>query len=411
MSRSAKRRIVFLSHTGQVSGAERVLLDMLRGLDRARYEPIVVCPEEGNLHGAVAAEGVACIPAPQLRARITLHPVRLLRYAASVIASVLRVRTILLRLDPDLIHANSPRAGIVATLATAGTGRTVIWHVHDILPRHPVSIAVRLLGYLSRRTRVIAVSDATAHAFRGRLQFGDRIRTIHNGVELSRFPAKEPGSASELKRRLGIPEESFLVCAVGQICARKGLMELLRAFEMSYASAPSMHVAIVGKVVFSHEETYREQLLRYVANTKIGERVHFTGEVRDASGVLRGTDLLVLNSLEEPFGLVLVEAMSSGTPVLAARVGGIPEIVTDAVNGWLVEKGDIAGLSRRLVALSQNRSALERAADIAQRTTCPRFSLERFHQNLQGFYAELDARTAVSWKTSGQTALARNGNE
>lgn len=410
MSRDSKVRIVFTNHTGQVSGAERVLLDILHGLDRERYQPFVVCPEEGKLQAAVAAEGVPCVTVPALRARLTLRPLRLFRYALSLVKSVRLVRRRILDLDPDLIHANSPRAGIVATLATAGTSRTVIWHVHDILPHHPVSAAVRLLAYLSRRTRMIAVSEATANAFCGRLRFKDRMRTIYNGVDLSRFPAKQPGGA-EFKKKLGIPEESFLVCAVGQICARKGLKELIHAFEMAHSSAPSMHLAIVGKVVFEHEEKYKEELMKLVADSKVADRVHFTGEARDASAVLRGADLLVLNSLEEPFGLVLVEAMSSGTPVLAAKVGGIPEIVMDGTNGWLTEKGDTAGLSSKLVELSQNPHALSLIAETARRTTCPRFSLERFHQNLHGLYSELLSRTTIHWEANKQAALAGNRNE
>jgi glycosyltransferase involved in cell wall biosynthesis len=410
MTRNAKARIAFTSHTGKVSGAERVLLDILRGLDRDRYEPFVICPADGDLRVAVAAADVPWIEIPPLSARFTLHPVRLIRYAVSVLRSVHQVRKKILDLDPDLIHANSPRAGIVVTLATAGTSRTVIWHLHDILPVHPVSVAVRLLGYLSRRTRFIAVSDATANAFRGRLRLQNRMRTIHNGIDLSRFPRKEP-AGSALKRMLGIPEESFLVCAVGQICARKGLRELVQAFTQSCASAPSLHLAIVGRVVFEHEKPYEEKLRHFVTAAKMSDRVHFTGEMRDAAAVLRGADLLVLNSLEEPFGLVLVEAMASGTPVLAARVGGIPEIVTDAVNGWLVEKGDVAGLSRKLVELSASRGVLKRAAETAYRDTCPRFSLERFHHNLHGFYAEFDSRATVDWNAGSQTVLARDGSK
>ncbi len=407
MSCNAKKRLVFTSHTGRVSGAERVLLGILRGLDRERYEPFVVCPEDGGLHTAVVAEGISYLPIPSLRARFTWNPVRLLGYVFSIAQSMLLVRRRILDLDPDLVHANSPRAGIVATLATAGTSKTVVWHVHDILPRHPVSVVVRLLAYLSRRTQVIAVSDATAEAFSSRLPFKNRIQTIHNGVDLSCFPRKQPGDV-EFKRRLGIPEGSFLVCAVGQICARKGLMELSQAFAQSYASTPSMHLAIVGKVVFEHEKPYGEQLLAYVTRTKISSRVHFAGEVRDAAAVLRGADLLVLNSLEEPFGLVLVEAMASGTPVLASRVGGIPEIVIHGTNGWLVERGDIVGLSRKLVELSQSPDDLKRTAEIAFLNTCPRFSLERFHRNLHVFYAELDARAADNRSIARATALVRD---
>jgi L-malate glycosyltransferase len=99
--------------------------------------------------------------------------------------------------------------------------------------------------------------------------------------------------------------------------------------------------------------------------------------------------LLVLNSREEPFGLVLVEAMSSGTPVLATRVGGIPEIVRDSENGWLVDRSDTAALARKLLELSQNTTLLESTAQHAREVTCPEFSVERFHGKLHGFYAEL----------------------
>jgi hypothetical protein len=100
-----------------------------------------------------------------------------------------------------------------------------------------------------------------------------------------------------------------------------------------------------------------------------------------------------LNSREEPFGLVLVEAMSSGTPVLATRVGGIPEIVSDSKNGWLVDKSDTAGLSRKMLELSQNKYLLEKAAEYARHETCPQFSIENFQTRLHKFYAEMTARS------------------
>ena len=182
--------------------------------------------------------------------------------------AVVAVRRRLLWLDPDLVHANTLRAGIVASFAAIGTGRTVIWHVHDILPMHPLSTAIRFFAWVSRRAQIVAVSHATAKAFRGRFPFKDRIHIIHNGTDLSLFPRKQPGNA-DLKKKLGIPEEAFLVCAVGQICARKGLLELLDAFEEICASAPHMHLAIAGKVVFLHEQRYFESLLRAVAEPGI----------------------------------------------------------------------------------------------------------------------------------------------
>jgi glycosyltransferase involved in cell wall biosynthesis len=388
MTRSPQTRIVYLNHTGLVSGAERVLVNMLHGLDRSRYEPFVICPAEGNLSTLIQAEDVECVAAPAVVARFTWRPDRLWKAIVSLGKAVAAVRQRLAWLDPDLVHANTLRAGIIASLAAIGTGRLVIWHVHDILPNHPLSAAIRFFAWSMRRTQIIAVSHATANSFCGPLPFGNRVHVIHNGTDLSEFPLKQCGN-TEFRKRMGIPEEAFLVCAVGQICARKGLLELLEAFERTSESAPQMHLAIAGKVVFAHEERYFESLLRAVAEPGMSGRVHFTGEVRDVSGLLQAADLLVLNSRQEPFGLVLVEAMASGTPVLATRVGGIPEIVEDARNGWLVEKDDTAALSRKLVELSQDRGLLERIAQAAHYETCPQFSLERFQSRLHSLYAEI----------------------
>jgi glycosyltransferase involved in cell wall biosynthesis len=104
---------------------------------------------------------------------------------------------------------------------------------------------------------------------------------------------------------------------------------------------------------------------------------------------MQAADLLVLNSHDEPFGLVLVEAMSSGTPVLATRVGGIPEIVEDGENGWLIDKADTAGLARKLLELAGNRKLLEKVARQAHDLTCPQFSLEKFLARIEDCYAGL----------------------
>lgn len=388
MTAGSIRRIVYLNHTGRVSGAEKVLLSMLRGLDRRRYEASVVCPSDGDLQTELSAAGIPYRTIPTLTARFTVQPRLLFRYLASFVRVIAHTRREIAVLDPDFVHANTLRAGIVATIATIGTGRTILWHVHDILPRHPLSIVIRALAYTSPRTRIIAVSQATAAAFSGHLSFGDRVRVIHNGADLSRFPLKTEGDAP-LKRELGLPADSFLVCAVGQICARKGLRELVTAFAAVGADAQHLHLAIVGKPVFQHEEQYLSDLAAQVRAAGLADRVHFTGARRDISAVMKSADLMVLNAHEEPFGLVLIEAMSSGTPVLATRVGGIPEIVTDGQTGWLIEAGDTSALALKLAELSQRPRSLGYVSRSARETVCPRFSIEQFLARLHLYYAQL----------------------
>jgi L-malate glycosyltransferase len=388
MSCRRQTRVAYVNHTGSVSGAEHVLINMVRGLDRTAYDPFVICPEGGDLATLLKAEGVACLALPAVHARFSWRPSLIVKAATSLIRAVVALRRTLTCIEPDIVHANTLRAGIVASVASIGTSRPVVWHVHDNLPRHPFSMLIRFAAIVLRPRRVIAVSDSTAKAFRGPFSFNGRISTIQNGTDLSRFP---PKSADSFRRRtfLRIPEDAFVICAIGQICARKGLLELVEAFAIAHAQAPQMHLVIVGAVVFEHEKSYYDLVQRAAAIPEISGNVRFTGQIQNVSALLQTSDLLVLNSHEEPFGLVLIEAMSSGTPVLATRVGGIPEIVKDSVNGWLVEKGATTSLAAKLLDLSRDRPALEKVAQIARDETCPQFSLERFQSQLQRFYVDL----------------------
>jgi glycosyltransferase involved in cell wall biosynthesis len=381
-------RVAYVSHTGAVSGAEIVLMNIVRGLDRALYEPVAFCPLEGDLARRLEAEGVPCEALPEVQARFTWRPDRLWNAAVSITRATLALRRVLAQAKPDIVHANGVRAGIVASAASVASGRKVVWHVHDDLPRHFLSSLIRIAALLLRPARIVAVSNATAKAFRGPFAFKGTLCTIYNGVDLRRFPLKK-ANRMPMREALGESPGSFLICAVGQICARKGLLELIRAFGMARAQAPHMHLVIAGSVVFEHENEYLELLRQAAAAPEVAGRVHFAGPLKNVPELLQAADLLVLNSHEEPFGLVLIEAMSSGTPVLATRVGGIPEIVKDGDNGWLVDKADTAGLARKLLELAGNRKLLQKVARQAHDLTCPQFSLEIFLARLEDCYADL----------------------
>jgi L-malate glycosyltransferase len=409
MSLSKKTRILCVNHTGLVSGAERVLLEILRGLDRDKFEAVVTCPVQGGLADEVAKLEVEWFPLPAVRARFSWRPDRTIQACSGLFKTATALRRKVAMTAPAIIHANSVRAGIVATLAAAGTGTPVIWHVHDTLPSHPLSSAIRAIAFAARNTRIIAVSRSAAKHFQGRFPMSKKICTIHNGVDLSRFPVKQP-TDSVFRKSIGLSEEDFLVCAIGQVCARKGLLELVEALASIQHEAPRIHLAIVGKVVFPHEGAYLEILHAAATRLNLIERVHFTGEISNVSAVLRAADLLVLNSRDEPFGLVLIEAMASGTPVLATRVGGIPEIVTDGENGWLVEKADTPALASKLLELSGGEDQLAQVARRALLTAHSRFSVKRLQQELEQFYTKLASSANRNWSARNRPALLRSTN-
>ena len=148
--------------------------------------------------------------------------------------------------------------------------------MHDNLPRHFLSTLIRVAALLLRPARIVAVSHSTAKAFCGPISF-QGIATIHNGADLQRFPMKSANAADHAPARdaLGVPRDAFLICALGQICARKGQLELIRAFGMARALAPKLHLVIAGSVVFEHEKKYLDQLHRAAAEPQTAGGVHF----------------------------------------------------------------------------------------------------------------------------------------
>ncbi len=395
-----RQRILYVNHTGTVSGAERMLLHTLDALDRERYEPIVMCPEEGTLASLIEARGIDCIPMPALQARFTANPFTLAKYLLSFAAAILSMRDEIRALAPQGIHANTVRAGIASTLATLGSRTPVLWHVQDDLPRHPLSSAIRTLAFLSRRTHIAGVSHATTVRFCGALPFGTRAETLYNGVDMSHFTLR-PACDPWLKRELGLRDEDFLCCAIGQINARKGLDGIIDALyriaaDKNISGVPQIHLAIVGEPLFHRDTEYRDALIAQAAELGLADRIHFLGERSDIAAMLRATDLLVHNAQEEPFGLVLVEAMATGTPVLATRVGGIPEIVKHNQTGTLVPAKDEVALAATLHALVSDPERLAGYVWPAYRFVHAHFSLTDYRDTLRARYARIFGRRRVA---------------
>src|SRR5947208_6541408 len=128
-------KVGFYNHTGKVSGAEKSLLAILSRLDAAEFHRVVLCPAEGPLAGMVAETGTPVDMIADLNARFTVRPDKLLGYGMSCFSVIADLRRKFVALKADVIHANSIRAGIIATVATAGLNTKVVWHLHDLLPR------------------------------------------------------------------------------------------------------------------------------------------------------------------------------------------------------------------------------------------------------------------------------------
>jgi glycosyltransferase involved in cell wall biosynthesis len=380
-------KILFYNHAGQVSGAEHVMLLVLARLNRG-FHPEVICPA-GELRERAASLGVPCHEADSLKARFTWRIDHLVRYLGSFARLIRQVRAQITSADPALIHANSVRAGLVTTLATVGLDVPIVWHVHDMLPRHPLSTAIRLVALCSHRTRIIAISKACASRFRGKLLRGSKARgrltVILNAVDLEKF---HPDDCSRLRARaeLQLKPSDQVIGIVGQLTPRKGQLELLEAFALVLRQLPRAILIVVGAPLFNQDDEYWQLLTQTAETLGIEDRVRFLGARDDIAAITRAMDLLVVNSRVEPFGLVVLEGMACGTPVLATAVDGIPEIINSGEDGWLVPPGDKSALVAGIVHLVCQRGLAASLSAGGREKVRARFTAERYMTEIQEFY-------------------------
>jgi glycosyltransferase involved in cell wall biosynthesis len=383
-------KILFYNHTGQIGGAERVLMTIVEHLDRRRFEPIVICPT-GPLHEQLST-AVPTEVAEVLHARFTFRPDHFIRYLASFVRVILQLRRRVIRLDPDLIHANSVRAGLVMTAATVGLHKPVLWHIHDLLPRrHPFNPFIRWFAGMSRRTRIIAVAQASADRFAGSLlPLKNRVTVIPNGIDIERFrPCRT--TRRTVRNELNLRENQKVIGVIGRLTPSKGQLEILHAFAELGHRFPDAMLLIVGAPAFNREQEYAELLEHTVRDLRITDRVRLLGERDDVASIMQALDLLVLNSSSEACSLVLLEAMAAGVAVTATNVGGTPEIIDHGETGWLVPPQNHDLLSAALLAIMQDENLRTRLGNGARQAAVTRFSESRFLRDISGFYSQFHA--------------------
>jgi len=204
-------------------------------------------------------------------------------------------------------------------------------------------------------------------------------------------------SAGRQKREeLSLGEAEVVIGIVGQITPRKGQLELLRAFAQALSEEPSITLLVVGAPLFNGDGLYEENLRTAVRGLGIEHKVRMLGARGDVASIMQALDLLVINSSAEPFGLVAVEAMASGTPVLATATGGLAEIIEHNQNGWLVPFGDEKALAAALVSLARQPALRHRLAEQGEKSATLRFSADRYMVELQCFYLNVLKRQTES---------------
>lgn len=366
-------RILQLLATGGNGGAQESYSGLLLRLDRTRYEVRAVSLSAGSAVQRLRRLGVAVevIDEPDDEA------------AARELAAYLR------RHEIDLVHSHMYRAEVVGTRAAIAAGTPVIVAtVHSSRVRSPHDVAT--LAALTRHMDRLVVPSASIEAKVRAEGRAARFAVIPNGVDLERFAAPTPPCA--LRSEIGMPRDGLLVGVLARLEPEKGHRYLIDAMPRIVERVPSAWLAVVGEG--SCDVELRAQAARLPRRAR--ERVAFTGRREDVAAVTADLDVAVLPSLREAQGISVLEAMARRRPVVASAVGGIPEVVSDGVDGILVPPADPRALADALVRVLSDDRLRRRLGDAGYRTVAQRFSIDAQVRRIEVVYDEELTRAGVT---------------
>ena len=327
----------WISCVGEKGGAETLMIECLRVLDRSRFRPHVIQLRPGPLEKALQ----------EIDVKVHVLEMHRMREIHRVAGAIWAIRGLVRRERLAFLHSNGFRAHVYGGIAAVLARVPEVWTTHTVEERRldtPLILAIPT-------AHVLANCPRTEKFFHDK---GLPTTMIWPGVNAT---ALEMGSSrEEIAVRHGLPLKKRWASVGARLQRFKGQLHFLQALA-SLPESTDVHGVVIGGSLFGRETEYQTELRQLAVSLGIAQRVTFTGFVpdRDLAGLLAHSALVVHPALEEDFGLTVAEAQALGTPVLAYAAVGPAAIIEQGVTGWLVPVGDQAGLNGALNdAMSNN---------------------------------------------------------
>jgi len=368
------------------------------GLDPARYETYLLAGSDGrdtaaavstpSAESAAAEENMARVQAAGVKTFIVpelVRPVAPLRD----LRAFLRIRGLIRRLAPQIVHTHTSKAGIIGRLAAFSAGVPVVVHTPHghVFWGYFGAVASRFFITLEKSASrltdrlIMLTGQEKADHLRYRIAPPDKFVVIHSGVCLEPF-LQITAADSRPDSDPAFPPDSFVIGTIGRLTAIKGQRYLLEAAAGLLREIPELICIIVG------EGELRRELAARAASLGMGERAFFPGWRRDVPSYMAALDLFVMPSLNEGMGRVVVEAMAAGRAVIASDVGGLRDLVVHGENGLLVPPGNAAALAAAIRTLYRDPKR-RRIMGQNGRMKAPAFSAAAMIKKIDELYMNL----------------------
>jgi glycosyltransferase involved in cell wall biosynthesis len=371
---------------------------LMRYLDRDRFSVHVACPSGDPSSPAPSfarfreIRDIHLRPtqfAPGFRHRSRDEIVRQVRSAAAFPVDAVRLAQYVVRERIHVIHGTDrPRDSIYAVGLARLTGVRSVVHVH-VAWAHGYSAPAK--WSVRNASAVFAISRFVADTVVATGTPRERVQTILNGIDVARWDPSIGGAG--IRSEFGIPQGAPLLASVSRLFRQKGQHELFRAFARVRESAPDAWLLVVGAdAVEVHGGSFTAELRVLAGELGIADRVVFAGERSDVPRIMAACDIFTLPSFEEPFGLVYLEAMAMGRPVVGINNGGTPEVVEHGRSGLLATQDDIDGLAAHILSLIRDPELRASMGAYGRARVVEYFNAQRMARDAGAAYEALVAR-------------------
>ena len=381
------KRILYLHAGAEMYGADKVLLELIKGLDSKEFEAHVILPNDGVLVEALRQVGakVSVLDYPILR-RKYFNPkgiadyIRSYNFYAKQIALYAREHSI------DMVH-NNTAAVLEGIYLKRKLKLPLIWHVHEIIVK-PKAISDFINMLMGRYAdKIVTVSQAVANHIKQSPFIKDsQVEVIYNGVDNAVY---YPMDASSIREKFDIAQDALVIGMIGRVNAIKGQNDFIEAVE-PLLEKNEQAVAFLAGGVFPGEEWRLEELDKRIASSSVVSQIHRIDYYDKTSELYNMFDILVLPSIKpDSLPTVVLEAMACSKPVVGYNNGGIAEMVVDDKSGCLVKPNRPQELSNAISLLLDSSEKREKFGRVGYQRQKELFSLESYIKNFSEFYDNL----------------------
>jgi sugar transferase (PEP-CTERM/EpsH1 system associated) len=351
--------IVHVMLSLDVGGLERNVLNQVRQAPRLRQRVTIVCLQRPGQLAPQVQELGATVICLNKRPGISL-------------GLVPRLVKILRQIQPDVVHTHQVGTLFYAGPAARWAGVPLVVHTEHGKERYAQQFRTRLLGRIAGHfvsTFFCLTHDMAAAVRASRIVPQKKIRVIFNGIDTAQFT--RPHDSCAARRTLGIPDDAPLIGTVGRLTEIKRQDVLIRGFALLKKQYPAAHLVLVG------EGPLRDDLQKLATQCQVGDAVHFAGYQSPTGPFIQAMNIFALTSRSEGMPQAAIEAAVCGLPIVASRVGGLPELIEHGRTGLLVPVGDESALASALAELLADPDRARRIGAAAKQHAVATFDISR----------------------------------